>query len=610
MKQLNCLGLLAAFLLLASPLAAQSVRDQGVAIKNAAADAVQYVSAGGNDANGGLSAGSSKLTIQAAVNALPSGGGTVVIAAGYSATITSPITAVNGLTVIGNGATLNVTSATSYAFDLRNKNNVNITGLDLVGPNATVSGTVPTSGFIIDGGTNHVISHNRMTGFLNGVVDMTTGGTNKEISYNTITVCPNNGILLGGQKKLRIVGNFIDQVGTLNMHHGIYISGGTEISIQHNQISNITGFGIQLNNGTALRTMEEISISGNNIVSSGAATSGARGGIYQGANSASSATCRKTTISNNTIASLNGTDGIRTDSCTDFSIRGNVLRDLGAAEGISVIATFTTKDGVITGNVIDGNVGGTNGIHLYSGVANVALTGNQLDNIVQNGIYIDGAVDSIVSANSLGAVNTSAGANSGILLCHTALRNIVFGNRISSTGAGPGIQIASSVDADNIVAANTIIGTASAGVSNSGTRNFIYGNKINNTSTTLDIVPVATQVDLSGLNANCATQTLTKPSTNGWYRVSAYIDVTKAGGAGATAPQLTIGYTSGDSSTAASVTYLASAAGTALGPISGLAANNSIFAKSGVAVTLSCSGYVAGTPALVYALHARLEGPF
>jgi hypothetical protein len=60
-----------------------------VAAKPTSTDGVMFVSTTGNDANDGTSGGSAKLTVQAAHNALPAGGGTLNLAAGsYSGAIT------------------------------------------------------------------------------------------------------------------------------------------------------------------------------------------------------------------------------------------------------------------------------------------------------------------------------------------------------------------------------------------------------------------------------------------------------------------------------------------------------------------------------------------
>lgn len=63
------------------------------ALKPATTDAIQYVTTGGNDLNDGLSRGTAKATIQAALNALPATGGVVYLAAGGTWSISSTIVA-------------------------------------------------------------------------------------------------------------------------------------------------------------------------------------------------------------------------------------------------------------------------------------------------------------------------------------------------------------------------------------------------------------------------------------------------------------------------------------------------------------------------------------
>jgi hypothetical protein len=354
---------------------------------------------------------------------------------------------------------------------------------NLIGPNASVSGTIGAVGIEIDGGTRQVISHNKLTGFGWGIEDTTIGATDTEISFNWLQRMTNEGILLGGHSKTRIIGNRIDSVGTTSLHHGIYISGGTQLAISQNQISNTSGFGITMHNGTANRTMDDISVQGNNITISGTGPSGLRGGIEADANRFASSTCKKISISSNTITSLAGVAGISIDSCQDVTITGNVLRDLGASEGIQVVSTFATNNIDISGNVIDTNTtaSGLNGIHIgpaRASLSTCSITANQISNIALSGIYLDGATDCIVSRNSLGALNQRAAVVAGILLFHSTLRNIVTGNRIVSTGAGAAIQVAAAADTDNAVTGNILLGAATPGIADSGTRTIIFGNKV------------------------------------------------------------------------------------------------------------------------------------
>lgn len=73
------------------------------AVKPQASDGVQYASPNGNDSNDGLSIGTAKLTLLAAYNALPPGGGTIYISGTQSAMVPCTPTAGQGLGIAGSG---------------------------------------------------------------------------------------------------------------------------------------------------------------------------------------------------------------------------------------------------------------------------------------------------------------------------------------------------------------------------------------------------------------------------------------------------------------------------------------------------------------------------
>jgi hypothetical protein len=134
------------------------------------------------------------------------------------------------------------------------------------------------------------------------------------------------------------------------------------------------------------------------------------------------------------------------------------------------------------------------------------------------------------------------------------------------------------------------------------------GNVIATTSGPADQPDFA--VDLTAQSANCTTQTLTTPSANGFYLLSGYLVITQAATTSSTTPAITENYTDADSGVAESIQIIGSYTGNILGNAS-TRAIFPIFAKAGVAITLSCSGYASsGTTAMQYALHARLQGPF
>lgn len=126
-----------------------------VAIAQLNAGGIQYVSTAGNDSNNGLTWGTAKATIQAAINALPTGGGLVEIGHG-TFTITSPIVVSvtqPGITIRGRGmgqiydATNNLLSP---VFPTTIKNNGTGDAIQFTGPsNIGPSGTPPPYGCVI-----------------------------------------------------------------------------------------------------------------------------------------------------------------------------------------------------------------------------------------------------------------------------------------------------------------------------------------------------------------------------------------------------------------------------------------------------------------------------
>lgn len=115
-------------------------------------------------------------------------------------------------------------------------------------------------------------------------------------------------------------------------------------------------------------------------------------------------------------------------------------------------------------------------------------------------------------------------------------------------------------------------------------------------------------INLTGQNNNCATQTFTTPSANGFYRFTGYQVITTAAGTSSTTPTFQINYLDADTST-----------GTPFGM--GVDSSNTVgrvllftvgfYAKAGTPITVSCINYTSvPANAMQYAFHARLEGPF
>lgn len=117
--------------------------------------------------------------------------------------------------------------------------------------------------------------------------------------------------------------------------------------------------------------------------------------------------------------------------------------------------------------------------------------------------------------------------------------------------------------------------------------------------------------DLLAQNTNCAPQTLTTPAANGYYRITATLYITTAAGTSSTTPVIAATYTDADTSSTETITPLAAQSSlNTVGVVAG-GTPNGFFAKSGVAITVTCVGYASNPAnAMQYSLHTRLEGPF
>lgn len=127
--------------------------------------------------------------------------------------------------------------------------------------------------------------------------------------------------------------------------------------------------------------------------------------------------------------------------------------------------------------------------------------------------------------------------------------------------------------------------------------------------------PIAVNAsDLTLRQAVVGPVTLTTPSANGFYRATCYLVVTQSASTSSTLPACTVGYTDADSSVPETITLMNSTSTNGLGAIGTFTTPGfqpGFFAKSGVAITYSTSGYASsgGTP-MQYSVHVRLEGPF
>lgn len=106
--------------------------------------AIQYVSANGSDSNNGLTWGTAKATISAAVTALPATGGRIEVAPNYATTITStldvgsPMRAIDLSLAAGDSITCSITNGT-YCIEVFNGSVLHGPGVGTEGVTATIA---------------------------------------------------------------------------------------------------------------------------------------------------------------------------------------------------------------------------------------------------------------------------------------------------------------------------------------------------------------------------------------------------------------------------------------------------------------------------------------
>jgi hypothetical protein len=188
-----------------------------VAIKNASADRVQYISTTGNDANDGLSWGTAKATVAGAQAALPSAGGTIYVGGGtYSWTSTVTITTGQQIVFLGSPAINFTLSGSSPAFIIPFQSSFSLLSASLSG--SAVINMQNTGGDAID---------------IHGGNYVHVGSPNGVIQFNNV---PGNLLLIEAMNAYE----YTQQLFVENLY-GAYL-GGDVIQINSGTVSTYTGF--------------------------------------------------------------------------------------------------------------------------------------------------------------------------------------------------------------------------------------------------------------------------------------------------------------------------------------------------------------------------------
>jgi hypothetical protein len=121
---------------------------------------------------------------------------------------------------------------------------------------------------------------------------------------------------------------------------------------------------------------------------------------------------------------------------------------------------------------------------------------------------------------------------------------------------------------------------------------------------------LSTAVNLTSQGANITSTPILTPGGNGFYRFSCYVVVTQAATVSSTSPLCNVLYTDADTGVSETIALVTNSTANTVGAIVPFAPQN-FYAKSGVAISYSTSGYAtSGATSMQYALHIRLEGPY
>ena len=335
---------------------------------------------------------SAQTTINSAITALGSQGGTVYLMDG-TYIIDGSITPTAKTTIIGsgpgtviklkNGINANFTAVTNSASEVtianltvdgNSANNTSGTQRGIAvsgGGSATVAGTTMTSitassfrneGIYITGGSSHKITNSQI--LANGTTGVYLGATYSVVSGNTIASNATSGVAIYSSNNT-VSSNTLRANGV-----GVYVQGAGYNTITGNTISGSTGTtngaGIDLWNGSTYNT-----ITGNTIDS----------GAYNGISLRTSS--NNNLVANNTISG-NAEAGIFITLSSNNTIQSNRLHNnAGSGTSNSITLTWSSSNNVFTNNIITDTAGTGYAVSLDS--SSGASTANVLSGNVFSG---------------------------------------------------------------------------------------------------------------------------------------------------------------------------------------------------------------------------------
>lgn len=352
-------------------------------------DAADYVVSSADEA-----AGNADAQINAAITALPAGGGTVYLMEGtYTIDTTIALNTKTRLIGAGPGTIIKLKNGINANFDaitISSKHEVVIRDITVDGNKA-----------------------NNSSGNQDGIYAFASGSATQSgvsISYVTVTNFRNHGIDITNGKSHKVTNSSIFS----NSVDGVYLNGATEVTISDNTISSNTQYGIQALGDSSLINDNTMRANGQGIWVQGASY---------------------LTISGNDIIGSTETNtgaGINLWSAGDHNLITSNNVSGGALYGIAV--RTNSDHTTVTGNAISQNA--AEGI-FFTGSSDAVVSNNKLHDNGGTGsadsIEIAGAASSIAVMNN--TITDTAGTGYAIRIAGTATNNALSGNVYSGTGA-------------------------------------------------------------------------------------------------------------------------------------------------------------------------------
>lgn len=323
------------------------------------------------------------VDIQEAIDALPAGGGKVVLSAG-TFNLTAPVTAVGGLTLAGQGYATQLKVTTGIILvSADTVDNIVVRDMRLTGNNTTTTQQGVTLESVNDG---------RLEGL--HVEDM---------GYDGIQ-------LLTGCNRIIVTNNWVDNCGD----DGINVGGGTtpatgDIIVTNNHVWGCTASGIHCSWGSADMTISNnvVGTCGGNgidleLESDGAKRATVTGNVvtdisYHGICVDGTAAITDVIILGNMLEDINN-NGIRVDADSDrFLIAFNVLKNCQVWGIVVTQDNDADRQINITGNIIDGEISSGNAGIYVSKSSKAQIVFNSIMNI-----HVDASA--IKEANCSGAL--------------------------------------------------------------------------------------------------------------------------------------------------------------------------------------------------------------